>query len=160
MSNPIQNLILKKKIKSYFLFFRSSKNTEPQLEAVVVDSTKIVSDLKQVEKSNIKKNDPIKATETVVKPIEEKPKVIEEQPKVSVEKIESKVATRSFEAQPKASAGTGTLQITSDSDCIVYVDGNSYGRIKASQTKNISLKATEGSHSYRNYIILVAMRNY
>jgi eukaryotic-like serine/threonine-protein kinase len=135
-------------IGSYFLFFHSSQSTVLKADTLPLDSSKVTSDSVPINETNVKRNEPIKEPKIPTKPIGEHPKVSTE-----------KSATKYFEEQPKVNSETGILQITSDSDCIIYVDGNSYGRIRAYQSKNISLKATEGSNSYRNYIVRVENDN-
>jgi hypothetical protein len=139
-------------IGSYFLFFHSSQSTVLKADTLPLDSSKVASDSVQINETNAKRNEPIKEPKIPTKPIGE-------HLKVSTEKSTTIGATKYFEEQPKVNSETGILQITSDSDCIIYVDGNSYGRIRAYQSKNISLKATEGSNSYRNYIVRVENDN-
>lgn len=135
-------------VGAYFLFFRPSSSPSVTPEAVVPDAVltdssnvkpKLVVDKIDSDKNKEPKNIPN------TKPI----------PKESRE-LTAEKSTESFTSQ---SSSSGTIQVTSNSDCLLSIDGKGYGRLRANQSKKIQLIGIEGSNPYKNYVITLEKDN-
>ncbi len=135
-------------IAVYFLFFRSSSNPDVTPEAVVPDA--VLTDSSNVKPELVvDKIDSVKNKE--LKKIPDTKPISKETRELTAQK-----STENFTYQ---SSGSGTIQVTSNSDCLLSVDGKSYGRLRAYKTKKIVLVGTEGSNPYKNYVITLEKDN-